>query len=51
MFSLELECQNVGCLYKHPHMEQSQKKYMRRIIDNLNTLGHMETTNLKYCHI
>lgn len=51
MFYLKLERQNVGCMYKHPHLEQRQKKYMRRRRKNLDTLGHMETLNLKYCHI
>jgi hypothetical protein len=47
MFSLELECQNIGCLYKYPHLKQKQK-YLRRRIENLDTLGPMETSDLSH---
>ncbi len=49
-FFWELECQNARCMYKHPHLDQKQK-YLKRRIENLDTLGLMETSLLIYYHI
>ncbi len=50
-FSLELKCQNARCMYKHPHLEQRHIKYMKKKIENLDTLKQMETSNPRHCHI
>ncbi len=51
MFSLKLKCQNIRCMYKHPHLEQRHKKYLKIRLENLDILGQMGTLDPRHCHI